>query len=981
MIKTSLKAVSLGAIAVATTLPMAAYAQAEAAQAGSTDDDPEVEIVVTGSLIRGTPEDAALPVDVFSNEDLTKAGIDSPLEFIKELPSVGAVLGDTNQFSTDAQAFQGVGSINLRGLGAQRTLVLLNGKRTLQSPGSGFADTNFMPLFALDRIELLKDGAAATYGSDAVAGVANFVTRRNFTGLELQGDYTFIDGSDGNYTLSALAGFDFGDRANLMIGGGWQHRSELATTDRDFANRSFEENPSAFSALSTPGLFAITRIGATGLETTVRPDRGCNDLGGTQTGALCRFTYVPFDNIVEDEDRYQAYAQLSLDLSDRVDFTAEALYARSDLESINYSPAFPPTQGPRGSGFQSAFTTSPANPGVAVFLAQQGLPPSTAASPVVAVTNVLFRPFGFLGNPLDPDRGSGTGFAKSRGYRVSGGFDIELNDNLVLDLDATFWEADRRRAAPGIIGSRLQNALNGLGGANCNVATGTPGQGGCEFFNPFSNAGPGNPTLGLDNPFYVPGNENSAELATFLQVPNGVIEEETQYIFDAVVSGPTGIELGGGPLAFAVGAQYRKNEFDTRPINRESNLDVNPCFIEGDISCVGTATEGSGPFIFLGGNRPFNVSQSVYALFAEVSLPVLDTLQIDGAIRFEDYGGSVGSTVNPKGSARFEATDFLTLRGSVGTTFRGPLASNVAPNSVVALEGFTAAGGNFKSKDIFGNPNDLGPETAFTYNVGAILDIGGLTFSADYFSIDLEDRITTTPGDAIASFVANNQVTGSEPVNCASPLANLVTFSGNQCVQGTTTGLDIARVRTDFVNGPDVKVTGIDFALNYDLPLGQFAVLSAGGNATWALSYEFDDFELQGVVVEEGYDAVGFGNYLRDPNTVPEWRANAYVNLAGDVFNVRYGATYIDGVTDDRCVDRDPCFGTSNFGVDSGSYLQHDLAASYDFVAGPLDLQLQAAIKNFTDEEPGDAQLPLSYNPFIGSAIGRNYRLGLRARF
>jgi iron complex outermembrane recepter protein len=101
----------------------------------------ERQIVVTGTLIRGTPEDAALPVDVSTAEELTAAGVTNPLEFIKDLPSSGAVLGDSNQFSTASQGFQGNGSINLRNLGAQRTLVLFNGRRFIPAPGDGFADT------------------------------------------------------------------------------------------------------------------------------------------------------------------------------------------------------------------------------------------------------------------------------------------------------------------------------------------------------------------------------------------------------------------------------------------------------------------------------------------------------------------------------------------------------------------------------------------------------------------------------------------------------------------------------------------------------------------------------------------------------------------------------------------------------------------------------------------------------------------------
>ncbi|MEE4201944.1 TonB-dependent receptor domain-containing protein [Erythrobacter sp.] len=970
--------------------PAAAFAQSEVTTAGSEPSARDNQIIVTGSLIRGTPEDAALPVDVFTAEDLRQQGVDSPLEFIKDLPSVGAVLGDTNQFSTAAQGFRGLGSINLRGLGATRTLTLLNGKRTINAPGEGFADTQLMPLFALERIEILKDGAGSTYGSDAIAGVANFITRSDFVGVELAGNYNFIPGSDGDFQVSALTGFEFGD-ANLVLGAGWQQRSELPTTERDFVNLPFEVNPSRFSALSTPGLFAVTYLdAATGdLDTQVRPDVGCEALGGFQDGALCRFSFVPFNNLIEDTDRFQVYGEFNVDLSDRARFHLDGLWARTELLSFNQSPAFPPTQGPRGSGFLNAFSTSPANPGLVPFLDQVGLPQSTPENPIVAVTNVLFRPFGYLGNPLNPDesRGASEGAAVNDGWRVSGGLEFDVGEALVLNVDGTFWEAKRFQTSQGIVGSRLQAALSGFGGPNC---TGdVPGQNGCEFFNPFANAGPRNPAFELENPFFVVGNENSEELVNFIQIPNGIREDESQFIADIVLSGETGIELGGGPLAFAVGAQYRQNDFRQNPINEESDALRNPCFIEGDTSCVGTSTEGVGPFIFLGVFRPVAVEQSVYAVFAELAAPLTDRLEVSAAARFEDYGGTIGSTFNPKGSIRFEATDWVTLRGSIGTTFRGPLASNVADNSTTALQGFTAAGGNFKSLDIFGNPDDLGPETALTYNVGAIFSTGfgdlNVTFSADYWAILLEDQITTTPGEAIANLVGNGQTTGTQPVDCSSPLVNLVTFSGNQCIQGETTGIDISRVRTDFVNGPDVDIAGLDFALNVDLPVTNDVLLSFGGNAVYNLEYEFDDFELQGVIVQESYDAVGFGNYFRDPNTLPEWRANGFVNVNFEPVNIRYDVTHIDGVTDDRCIGVEVCFQTSqgptDFGIESGSYTQHDIAVTIDLDIRGAEVQLQGAVENFTDEEPAEAQLPLGFNPFIGNAIGRNYRVSLRTRF
>ena len=107
-------------------------------------------------------------------------------------------------------------------------------------------------------------------------------------------------------------------------------------------------------------------------------------------------------------------------------------------------------------------------------------------------------------------------------------------------------------------------------------------------------------------------------------------------VFDVVLAGETGIEFSGGPLAFAVGGQFRDTRYTSDPIRQASNLDVNPCFIEGDQSCVGTTTEGVGPFIFLGGSRPVKLQQDVYAFFAEVNAPITDRLELSAAVRFED---------------------------------------------------------------------------------------------------------------------------------------------------------------------------------------------------------------------------------------------------------------------------------------------------------------------------------------------------------
>lgn len=959
--------------------------QAQAAAAPAAEEQADTEIVVTGSFIRGTREDAAVPVDVFTADDLNKQGISSPLEFIKQLPSVGASLGDTNQFSTAAQGFQGNGSLNLRGLGPTRTLVLFNGRRTVLAPGDGFADTNLIPIFALANIEVLKDGAAATYGSDAIAGVANFVTRKDFNGAVLQGDFDAISGSRGNWTMSALVGHTFG-KVNLMVGGGWQHRSTLPSFSRDFSRTPYEVNPSAWSASSNPGVFAAVYGGIAPITvrdggTTACPAvGGINDTSGAGgTGLpICRFSFLPWNNIIEEEDRYQAYAQMDAELSDRTKFHAEFTFAQTDT-TIGQSPSFPPIQGPTGSGSTSRFTVSPNNPGVPAFLAQNGLPTPTVAQPLNAISVVLWRPFGWLGNPSEPVRGAGLGFAQNKSYRLSGGINHEFNDNFRAELFATWWRSERNAASRDMVGSRLQNALNGLGGANCNVGANTPGLNGCQWFNPFINAGQPVSIQGLNNPNYVRGAENSADLINFIQPYAGTRQVEEQLVVDAIFSGETAIDLGGGPIAYAFGAQYRGNEWSSRPLAPISDANINPCFREGDLSCVGTPTQGVGPFIFLGVTRPETVRQNVKAIFAEVKVPITDTLELTGAARYEDYGGTVGSTFNPKGAVRWNPTDWLVLRGSAGTTFRGPLANQVVNNQITSLAGIQAAANGFRSVDIFGNTSDLAPETAFTYNVGAVITTSGFTVSADYWSFDVDGRITTTPGQAIASAVVPG-FNGLGLANCSSVFANLITFQGG-CVQGVTNGNAISRVRTDWVNGPNLKTSGIDLSFDYKTDLGP-GKLNVGAQASIVLDYTFADFIFRGVLVQPGYQAKGFTNYLRDPLTVSPLRATGWINYSLPRFNARYQARYVGGVDDDRCVGLANCvstnFGPTNFGAVVKSFTQHDINVQYDIPMGGVTTQLQFGIDNVTNADPPASRLELSYDPFIGNPLGRVYRFGLR---
>ncbi|MEM1436701.1 MAG: TonB-dependent receptor plug domain-containing protein, partial [Pseudomonadota bacterium] len=237
---------------------------------GSFAAGEEIEqVIVTGSFIRGTPEDAALPVDVLSRSDLEDVGNPSITEMIRNMNVSSGALAETNQFDTrGGQGNEGVATVNLRGLGSARTLVLINSKRQVSTETNG-VDIKAIPSIAIGRIEVLKDGAAATYGSDAIGGVVNFITRDSFEGFELRGSFQDIDGSDGDREIAAIFGGGT-DTLNYVLSAEFNERSELRIRDRDWALRPFSENPApgGWSSIGNPGtLLPAVSDGAGGTST------------------------------------------------------------------------------------------------------------------------------------------------------------------------------------------------------------------------------------------------------------------------------------------------------------------------------------------------------------------------------------------------------------------------------------------------------------------------------------------------------------------------------------------------------------------------------------------------------------------------------------------------------------------------------------------------------------------------------------------
>jgi iron complex outermembrane receptor protein len=937
-------------------------------------------VIVTGSYIRGTPEDAALPVDVISSEDLAKQGAPSTLELLKSLTVSNGVLGDTNQFDARAQGSEGSGSVNLRGFGPERTLVLMNGRRMVASPFIGVGvDTNLIPMAAIGRVEVLKDGAAATYGSDAIGGVVNFITKENLRGVDVGVDYKGIEDSDGDYSASGAFGWG-GDRVSGLFAAGYQHRSELLVKDRDWAAKSYFENPQGgYSAAGNPSTF-VPLVGAT--PAGLLRDPQCANLGGVPTLSgttpVCRWQYTLFDALTEEEDRWQVYADVNYDLTDSTTFHVEALYAETEIPIYRTSPSYAALQAPSSiatggtSPVAGRFFVPRTHPAWDSFVASNpGVFPATSTGALI----VANRPFALGGNPFF-GYGSSEGPRNYDGLRVSASLNGEISDRLGWDVGVTYMEENASREGRDTVVNRYQLALRGLGGPNCNVAANTPGANGCFFYNPFSNAIPRNAVTGQQNATFNSAFSNENRQLIDWMFPVVSTDQTTDILVaDAVLNGLTGLKLGGGELAWAMGAQYRDNHYETH-YSDLNNYAVTPCVnsistgIVGPGACTPSQLAApTGGLMFLGGAFDSDLDGDVYAVFGELSIPLTESFQAQLAVRYEDYGGEVGASTDPKLSLRWQLTDALALRGSVGTTFRGPLLTDINDASVTSLQDIR---GTFRAIRTFGNPS-LEPEQATTFNVGAIVKTGAFSTSLDYWSFDFENPIVAEPLTPLVDFVFPNN---SPTCSFSNPLVSRFAFSGANCAAA-----EIIRVDRNIINGPGVKTSGIDLSteLNWDMGPGQATI---GVSATYVLDYDVAAAFISGQRVANPFDAAGKLNYQTTAFPLPQLKGNLFAEYSVGAHNLRYTLNYIDDYEDQRTAPFLPSNDTNNLAITGGKIIDdtimHDL---HYLVELPWETALSVSVENFTDEDPSFARLDLSYDPFTSSAFGRTYKVGLRKRF
>jgi outer membrane receptor protein involved in Fe transport len=487
------------------------------------------KVYVTGTLIATAPEDAPKPVEVFTAEDLEQQGSPSVTEFVRSLTlSYGDDLG-FGQASPDVPQGTGFGNANLRGLGSNGTLVLMNGKNLAPWNGSYGADINTVPMEALEAVEVLKDGASATYGAGAVGGVINFRTRRDIDKPQLSVEKQFYDGSDGYYKVDFLTGW-VGDSSNLLLSLSTSHEDAMLQTARDFSSLPFQINPAPFTLTgANPGTFqptlsnfytgstilmalssypgindysAASDCTAIGGYVANTIQQGSRATGSTVANTTCAWSQWPYQNLVNENDTYRGYIEYNGDITDNMEFHFDVNYNKSKTlqQQIPIGPANPTAIDRTFSALcggcnyvlpvqVQSFTTGGVgtgtfyqNPFIADFRTRTGTTTTTLPSTAALYMGLNWRPFMFGGNPNE-DGGPKVDTFERDSFIANIGLKGQFTENNWLgsllsginyDLSAQYNQYLNTYAQPDVFASRLQNALLGYGGPSCNAIDRVP---------------------------------------------------------------------------------------------------------------------------------------------------------------------------------------------------------------------------------------------------------------------------------------------------------------------------------------------------------------------------------------------------------------------------------------------------------------------------------------------------------------------------
>ena len=852
--------------------------QAFAAEAASGEVS---EIVVTGTRIPSPNLTSIAPVTTVGNADIKAQGVTRIEDITNSLPQVFA-----GQGSSITNGSNGTATVNLRGLGSSRTLVLVDGRR-LGSGGSGSAsDLNFVPAPLVERVDVLTGGASATYGADAVAGVVNFIMLKNFEGVRIDAQYSGYQHNNGNSTganalaaaaktailpsLYAVPGNKWegeGSEVSFVIGVNapdgkgnitayavYRQNNPILEADRDYSACTFGSTAAGFTC-SGSGTAYPARVGGNLVDPTTfntfRP-RVATDV----------FNFGPANYFVRPDERYSLGAFAHYEIAPWADAYMQTMFMDDNSTA----------QIAAGGIFAGTFSINCANP----FLTAQekDLLAATAATgggtcatnPAGTFTGTVARRL------LDAEQhGRQTQF-RHDDYRIVIGLKGDLGKSWNYDGYLQFGSVQVNNNQTGNFATtRINQSLNAV--------TNAAGQVIC---NPA-----GNPDAGC-----VPMNIFSSQLISpaaikFLSIQSFNFANTQERVASVAFTGKLGDYGVKSPYAsegvgVAIGAEYRREHLDNG----------------ADFLSVNGLVNGNG-----GAAAPTNGSFDVYELFGEARVPLVSDMpfakdiSLELGYRYSDYS-SIGNTNTSKVSGEWEVIDGLRFRAGYNRAVRAPniqelfqaqtvgldgnqdpcagLAANAAANAakiancasifhlttaqVLAIEANPANQYNGQGG---GNPN-LKPETSDTYTAGVVWQpkfISGLSVSADYFNIKVNSFI----GGLGANLILTQCINTANPTFC-----NLVHRDGNGSLWLSSQGF----VQDTTLNTGSLKTTGVDLNVNYRtdlsaLGLGDNGSISATMVGTW-----LDSLQTQPLPGGAAYDCKGlYGLVCGIP--APEWRHKA----------------------------------------------------------------------------------------------------------
>ncbi len=968
------------ALLAASAAAVACTAPAFAQQAEASLDT----VVVTGSRIAKRDAIAESPILTVDSSTIEASGFVAVEQFLNTLPQVTpGISSQSNNPSSNGRAF-----LDLRGLGTNRNLVLIDGRRGMGSTGGGVVDINTIPAALIERTEIITGGAAAVYGADAIAGVVNFIMRKNFEGVQIDGGYNITEEGDGmQWNTDITLGGQFADgRGNAVFNIGYYKRDDLYKGARKFSAQASSSTPTMpgggwSTGANTPSRAAVDAAFGTGACALnggsagyqFNPDGSlfCTGVAGSPLDVvgyngpdswiatqfypdLFSYNFEPDNILVLPMERWSFYTHADYELSANFKPYVQAMFTNYNaLQELAATPASGTT------GWNVPVT----NPFITTQMQQ--LLASRTVDPANPATTGPLQPFAF--SKRFNDLGGRTGDNTHDVWQAVVGATGDIAGSWTYDTFASYGRSVQNEVQGGNVRrDRVQTLLNAAdGGASlC--------EGGLNLFGA------------------APATTISQSCKDYISLEAKNLTTVVQRNIEAVATGDL-FELPAGTVQAAVGASWR------------------------DITLKFQPDSGLQPGLVAGFNQQLPVSGKLnYTdLFTEVSVPILrdlplvQNLSLTGGYRNTDNNlfGNDGSwklTMDWKmiDSLRFrggfqravrspninelfapQLNNFPTFTNSDPCNTTGPIAAQYrnGPNgaqvqALCAAQSVVAGGAGYvqpagQANGITGGNPDLHPETSDSWTAGLVFTshsdhplLERLTFSLDYFSIELEEVIAAVGAVTIVQRCYNRD--GANPTfDLNNQWCQL--FNRDQGNGGVIELQQLSR------NQAFINVSGIDFALDWRFALGERA-----GDLGFALIGTWTDkSEQQTTSVDPVYDFAGSIGQVT-ASAVPEWRGTFTTTWSLRDLQLQATARYIDSMIHANVVTGSSPL--SNTGVDATWYV--DLAGTYNFTDR---LTFRLGVVNLTNQEPRlyTPNVQANTDPSTYDVLGRRYFAGVKMRF